>query len=384
MLDDTLLRDEFPQAPGLLYLNHAAVAPWPRRTGDAVAAFARENIFYGASRYPLFAEKEAQLRRQLQALINAPSTDDIALLKNTSEAISVAASGLRWRPGDNVVSTAEEFPSNRIPWEAQQEHGVSLKQVDVRGENPEQALMDACDERTRVLAVSSVQFSSGIRLDLAPLGEFCRRRGILFCVDAIQSIGAHALDVQAIRAHFVMADGHKWMLGPEGLALFYVCESVREELVLHQHGWHMTAAPDDFDSKDWRPAASARRFEAGSNNLLGIHALSASLELFEELGMAAVEAALAARVAYLMEGLARLPRVRLLTPAAPARRAGIVTFQADGADCRQLHQRLLARRVVCACRGGGIRFSPHFYTSHAVIDAALEALAEEIQETAPG
>ena len=166
MLNDNIIRNEFPQAAGLIYLNHAAVAPWPKRTREAVVAFAHENVTYGASRYHLFSEKESHLRRQVCKLINAPSVDDIALLKNTSEALSVVAAGIRWNSGDNVVTTAEEFPSNWIPWDAQKIHGVSLKQVDIRVEHPEQALMEACDSRTRVLTVSSVQFSSGIRLDL--------------------------------------------------------------------------------------------------------------------------------------------------------------------------------------------------------------------------
>ena len=218
MLDNNIIRDEFPQAEELKYLNHAAVAPWPKRTREAVVAFARENVTYGASRYHLFSEKENYLRLQIRKLINAPSIDDIALLKNTSEALSVVAAGIRWNRGDNVVTSAEEFPSNWIPWDAQKIHGVSLKKVDIRVQRPEQALIEACDNRTRVLTISSVQFSSGIKLDLELLGDYCKANDILFCVDAIQSIGAHELDVQKIRADFVMADGHKWMLGPEGMA----------------------------------------------------------------------------------------------------------------------------------------------------------------------
>ena len=375
-MDNALIRAEFPQAPGLIYLNHAAVAPWPRRAQEAVAAFAWENVVHGSSRPQRFIEREERLRQQLRQLLNAPSTDDIALLKNTSEAISVVASGVRWRQGDNVVTTAEEFPSNWIPWDAQP--GVSLRRVDIRGAAPEEALMAACDKRTRVLAVSSVQFSSGIRLDLAALGDFCAAGKILFCVDAIQSLGACQLDAQAIKAHFIMADGHKWLLGPEGLALFYACEAVRGELRLHQHGWRMVEAPGDYDAKSWRPAPSARRFEPGSPNMLGIHGLSASLSLFEELGYKEIEAALSAKVSRLMAGLAKLDRVRLVTPSAPQRRAGIVSFLIEGADCQALRQKLLENQVMCACRGGGLRFSPHFYTPDQDIDKALDILALSI------
>ena len=314
------------------------------------------------------------MRRQICKLINAPSVDDIALLKNTSEALSVVAAGIRWNSGDNVVTSAEEFPSNWIPWDAQKIHGVSLKKVDIRVEYPEQALMEACDHRTRILTISSVQFSSGIRLDLELLGDFCKANDILFCVDAIQSIGAHEIDVQKIRADFVMADAHKWMLGPEGLALFYINAAVRDALNLYQHGWHMTATPDDYDIQTWQPAKSAKRFEPGSNNLLGIHALSASLSLIEELGMQNIDKELNARISYLMDGLAAFGGISLLTPANSRQRAGIIAFQIAGIDLRELHKQLLQNQVICAYRGGAIRFSPHYYTSMQDIDNVLDIM----------
>ena len=374
MQNDNIINSEFPQAEGLIYLNHAGVAPWPARARDAVAEFARENVIYGASRHHLFNEKENRLRRQLRELINAPSVDDIALLKNTSEALSVVAAGIRWSPGDNVVTSAEEFPSNWIPWDAQKIRGVSLKKVDIRERPAEQALIDACDHRTRLLSISSVQFSSGIRLDLELLGKFCRTNNILFCVDAIQSIGAHRVDVRKIQADFVMADAHKWMLGPEGIALFYCNEAVREELDLYQYGWHMTTTPDDFDIRSWQASGTARRFEPGSGNMLGVYALSASLSLIESLGMAYIERELEARVSHLFERLAQNGRVRLVTPAQPGQRAGIVAFRVIGAEQETLLKRLLENGVICALRGGAIRFSPHYYNSTAQLDKALEIL----------
>ena len=256
-MEDTLIKREFPQEPGLIYLNHAAVAPWPARTRDAVQQFAAQNTQSGGRNYAHWLRKETEVRGQLQALINARCSDDIALLKNTSEALSVVAGGLDWRAGDNVVTSAEEFPSNRIPWQAQQGHGVTLKEIDIRGPEPEQALLDACDGHTRVLTISSVQYGSGIRLDLERLGSYCHEHGILFCVDAIQGIGAVTLDVQAIHADFVMADAHKWMLGPEGIALFYSRPEARERLQLHQYGWHMLEDMD-FAQRDWQAARAAR------------------------------------------------------------------------------------------------------------------------------
>jgi len=372
-MDDILIKHEFPQEPGLIYLNHAAVAPWPVRTREAVCHFADENIHSGAKNYPRWLQKETQLRHQLQALINAPSSADIALLKNTSEALSVVACGLDWQAGDNVVTSAEEFPSNRIPWQAQQRHGVLLKEIDIRVAHPERALLAACDARTRVLAVSSVQYGSGIRLDLETLGSYCREHNILFCVDAIQSIGAMSMDVQAIQADFVMADGHKWMLGPEGIALFYSRPEARDRLDLCQFGWHMVENTD-FGHRDWEVARSARRFECGSPNMLGIHALSASLSLLAEVGMEQVQRRVLNNTARLFDALGDIPGIRFLTPAAQARHAGIINFTIQDVDLASVHRELLHQQVICVHRGGGLRFSPHFYTAPEDISKAVEIL----------
>lgn len=378
MPDADLLQQEFPQEESLIYLNHAAVAPWPARTARAVQAFAGENVRSGARDYPRWMEREQQLREQCRRLINAPSTDDIALLKNTSEGLSVLAAGLDWREGDNVVTSDQEFPSNRVPWAAQSRHGVALREVSLHVDDPEAALMDACDARTRVLTISSVQFASGLRLDIARLGRFCRGHDIVFCVDAIQSLGAHAVDVEASLIDCLAADAHKWLLGPEGIALFYCRPELRERLTLYQYGWHMLRDAGDYGSRDTTPAATARRFECGSSNMLGIHALAASLSLFEEVGMDEVEARILANAGYLMGELERVPDVEVLTRRDPGRHAGILVFRTAGRDSAELHAELLRHNVFCAARGGGIRLSPHFYTPRHKLDKAIEIIAATI------
>jgi selenocysteine lyase/cysteine desulfurase len=377
-MPDALFAEEFPQVGGLIYLNHAAVAPWPLRTAEAVRAFAAENTRSGAQHYPRWLAREARLREQLRELVNAASVDDIALTKNTSEAISLVAEGIDWQAGDNIVTTTEEFPSNRIPWQAQAQRGVNLREVRINQPGPEQALIDACDRATRLLTVSSVQYGSGARLDLELLGAHCRKRGILFCVDAIQSLGAIACDVQASGADFVMADGHKWLLGPEGLALFYSRPEARDRLRLHQFGWHMVEAAGNFDQRDWRIAHSAQRFECGSPNMLGIHALSASLSLLLEIGMAEVSRRVLERSTYLYELLMGVSGIRFLTPVEERRRAGIINFTIAGCDPARLHRGLLDRNVICAHRGGGVRLSPHFYTSLQELDRAVACVSELI------
>lgn len=368
--------DEFPLDPGLCHLNHAGVAPWPRRAVEAVRRFAEVNGTLGSEPYAEWLAVEQRLRGRLARLIGAGSAPDIALAKSTSEALSIIAYGLDWRPGDNVVGIAEEFPSNRILWESLASRGVlwrALRLADAR--DPESDLLDLCDDRTRVVAVSWVQYARGLRLDLGRLGARCRERGILLCVDAIQGLGALPFDLAEIQADFVVADGHKWMLGPEGLALLYVRPELRDRLALHQFGWNMVENRGDYERRDWVPARDARRFECGSPNFLGIHALEASLSLIEDLGPRRIAAAIAERVDHVIDRIDDLG-LELLSPRAAERRAGIVTFRVPGIDAGHLYRRLMERRVLCAQRGGGIRFSPHFYTPIAVLDRAMDLVAE--------
>jgi len=366
---------EFPMNPDIHYLNHAAVSPWPVRTAEAVKQFAEENVISGATNYMDWLDVESRLRTQIKELLNAPSADEISLLKNTSEALSVVACGIDWYQGDNVVTIDQEFPSNRIVWEAQAQHGIEIRKVDVmKTDSPETVLTNACSENTRIMAISSVQYGTGLKLDLAKLGQFCRDNDIYFCVDAIQSIGAHDLDIQAIKADFVMADAHKWMCGPEGIALFYCRAEIREKLKLNQFGWHMVEEHGDYTRNSWSPANNARRFECGSPNMIGIHALSASLSLFADVGMSNIEKSVLKNTSYLIDKLNNIDGIELLTPASEQRRAGIVTFKIIGKDMTKIHANLMNNKVICANRLGGIRFSPHFYTGIENIDKSLEVL----------
>ena len=367
-----ILIEEFPLRSDLMYLNHAAVGVWPRRTAQAVQAFAEENMIQGAADYPQWMKVERELRGRLKRLINAVSTDDIALVKNTSEALSLIAYGLNWQAGDNVVSSDQEFPSNRIVWQSLQNQGVALRQADISGQHPEQAMIDLCDEHTRLMSISSVQYGTGLRMDLNALGAFCRTNHILFCVDAIQSLGAVQFDAQACFADFVVADGHKWMLGPEGLALFYSRPEARDQLHLSQYGWHMVQRAGDFDASDWVVASSARRFEPGSPNMLGIQALNASLSLLEEIGMAEIEARVLSQAKALMDWVTANDDLILLTPVQSQRFAGIVTFkhrQLDQLGHAELYRSLMQAGLVCAHRAGGIRLSPHFYSDISALSA---------------
>lgn len=375
------IADEFPLEDGLIYLNHAAVGVWPRRTAEAVQAFATENMWSGGKHYNKWQATEHELRQRVQRLINAPDVDDIAFLKNTSEGLSVIAYGLDWQAGDNVVSTDQEFPSNRIVWESLNTKGVTLKLADINSENPEDAIIALMDEHTRLLSVSSVQYATGFRLDLVKLGKACKEKGIFFCVDAIQSIGAVVFDVQDIQADAVIADAHKWLLSPEGIAIFYVNAAWRDKLQLNQFGWHMVEQYGNFDQKRWEPAKSARRFEPGSPNMLGIHALNATLSLFETLGKQTIENQVLKHTQNIMQHIENKQDWQLITPNLPERYAGITSFRHLGLTAQEhalIVQRLAEQNIVCSCRAGGIRLSPHFYTDESDIEKALLMLAKEV------
>lgn len=373
------MHPEFPISSEILYLNHAAVAPWPQRTVDAVARFARENGTRGAAGYSAWMKTETRLRERLAELIKASSPADIALAKSTSEALSIVAYGLDWEPGDSIVGIAQEFPSNRVVWESLSDQGVEYRQLDLYASSaPEDDLIALCDERTRLIAVSSVQYARGLRLNLERLSEFCASRDTLLCVDGIQGLGVLPFDLTRTQADFVVADGHKWMLGPEGVALLYVKPQLRPRLRLFQYGWHMVQHRGDYDREDWTPATDATRFECGSPNTLGIHALDASLSLLLETGMDAVHEAVAERVTRLIE-LIDQRGFELLSHRAQERRAGIVTFRIPGIEAKNLYRELMSRGVICAQRGGGIRFSPHFYTPEAVLERAIDITAEAVR-----
>jgi len=369
------MQNYFQLDDSIVYLNHAAVAPWPVATATAIKNFADENSQRGAQHYPRWMVIEAELREKLKQLINADSVADIALLKSTSEGLSFIAHGLSWSAGDNIVIPAEEFPSNRIVWQSLQHLGVEIRPVPItESANPEQDLIHAIDKNTRLLSCSSVQFARGLRLDLEPIGHACRQQQVLFCVDAIQSLGVFAFDVEAVQADFVVADGHKWMLGPEGLALFYCRDSAREQLQLHEFGWHMVENAHDFEQSDWSPAATAVRFECGSPNSLGTIGLNASLGVLLEVGIAQVTAQVLGNTEQLTKALQNMKNVRLLSPQTPSRQSGIVTFSKEDVETDAMYKYLMQSGVICAPRGGGLRLSPHFYTSAEKIDRALQLI----------
>lgn len=373
------IENDWQLSPELIHLNHAAVGPWPVRTKIAIQEFAEDNANLGSLHYLKWIETEAELRHQLKKIINAQSDSEISLLKNTSAGLSVIAYGLDWKKGDNVVISDQEFPSNYIVWESLKNKGVEIRYAHISVDNPENALIEKCDSNTRLLSVSSVQYATGLKLNLVPVGDYCEDNNILFCIDAIQSIGAHQFDVQACKADFVVADGHKWMLGPEGTALFYCREKNWPQLSLNQYGWRMVEDFLNFDNKQWQVATNGRRFECGSPNMLGIHGLHASLSLLLEIGIKNIQKLIDEKLKLIINLVSDIPDIKITSPIEVNRRAGIITFQSTKISTDALFEYLSKHNVFCAIRGGSIRFSPHYYTSDEKIIAAIKLVSQAQQ-----
>ena len=365
-------QEEFPVNDEVLYLNHAAVAPWPESARVAVSEFAMENTAYGATNYPQWTQTEQSLKDNLCQLIDAPQ-GSVALVKNTSEALSFVAAGIDWKPGDVVVISDQEFPSNRIVWESLAALGVEVVSVSLPWDAPERELLRAIAQKPKLVSVSAIQYATGLTLDLLSIGAACRENGVLFCVDAIQAVGVLPFSVQAVQADFAMADGHKWMLGPEGLGFFYVRPEVMDQLGLVKFGWHMVEDMGNYDAREWRPATDARRFECGSPNMLAACALKASTDLLLKVDITEVATRAVTNVLYLRE-LLEGQGASFINPLIQQRPSGILTFNFPGKDSAKLYKLLMENGIICANRGGGIRFSPHFHTTEDVMNDAVDAL----------
>ena len=368
---------EFPLQPELVHLDHAGVGPWPRRTVDAVIAFANENARDSTAQISRWKHIEFRLRQLCQQLINAKNASDIAFTKNTSEGLSIIGYGIPWRSEDNIVFARQEFSSNRVIWQSlQPRFGVEARAVDLHHTTvPEDALFNQVDSHTRLIAVSAVQYSTGLRMDIGKISEYCRHHDILLCVDAIQMLGAMPFDLNETPVDFVVADGHKWLLSPEGIGLFYCNPEIREQLRLNQFGWHMLERPEIHESLDWKAAESARRFECGSLNRLGIHAMCASLGLLLEVGITSIHEMIDENISYICEK-AKECNIDIISNMDQNRRSGIITIRHSNVDNQLLHKHLLKTGVLCAHRVNGIRFSPHFCTQIEQIEKAMDAISE--------
>jgi cysteine desulfurase/selenocysteine lyase len=361
--------DQFPVLENLIYLNHAGVAPLAKPAADAMQRLTEDACRWGSFHYSQWLEAYQGLRLAAARLIGA-LPEEIAIVKNTSEGIATLAMGLDWRPGDQVVVFREEFPANYLPWKRLEARGVRLRELSIL--DPLEAIEQAC-RGAKLLAVSFVQYLSGYRADLEAIGGLCRRHGCLFFVDAIQGLGAFPLDVRRAQVDALAADGHKWLLGPEGCGILFVRREVQERIEPVEFGWTNAARFDDYGNRDLTLRPDAGRYECGTLNTVGCFGLRAAIEFLLEIGIEPIGAAVQALGDRLAEGVAA-KGYELLGARSPATGAGIVSFRKDGMDSRAVVRHLKDRGIVVAARQGWVRASPHFYISPEQIDRLLEEL----------
>lgn len=372
----TTFRAAFPVTERWAYLDHAAVSPLPAPTRAAMLAWLDDVTANGVVHESRWLARVEEIRRQFGRLLGADPLD-LAFLKNTSEGIGLVAEGLPWQPGDNVVSVEGEYPANVYPWLNLADRGVTLRRVPTSdGRVSLDDLRAAIDDRTRIVTLSMVEFATGFRNDLDAVGGLCRERGVLCFVDAIQGLGVLPLDVSRTPIDFLAADGHKWLLGPEGAAIFWARRDCVERLHPVGVGWNSVVGAWDFSTIDFRLKPHAGRWESGTLNMGGILGLGASLDLLMEAGIDAV----GQRVLELTDRLcagAEAVGWGVYSSRRETERSGIVSLHVPtGNDPSAIVRALRRRGVVTNHRAGRLRVSPHAYNTPDEIDRLLDMLRE--------
>ena len=375
--DEALRLREFPVARETAYLAHAAVCPLPACARDAVSDYAAAGT--GGDQENFVPANLLRDTRQLASNLLGAKLCEIALVGPTSLGLSFIAQGIDWQPGDNIIVHGDDYPSNVYPWMALAEKGVKLKRIEpgAPGRIEPKDVFELIDPRTRMAALASCHYVSGYRIDIGAIGRELRSRGILFCVDGIQTVGAFPTPVEHV--DFLAADAHKWMLGPCSAGILYVKREMQDRLKPVVQGWHNLSCPDFIakETLDYKP--DARRYEAGTANLLGIVGHQASLQLLDALGLDKIAADLLAKRRLLLPELLAKGYDVLHADVPEANASGIVAFSKPGEDMAALQARLGQAGVTVSLRvmrGGSklIRLSPHFYNTPAELYQLLEAL----------
>ena len=374
-----------PVAKTLAYFDHAAVAPLPSVAAQAITSWLEEATNQGDLYWPKWAKRVEIIRRNAAKLIGA-SAEEIALTPNTSTSINFVAEGFPWKEGENIVTFANEFPSNLYPWMNLHSRGVNTRVVPVeQGIAEINRLFEACDEQTRLISLSWVSFSSGYRFTNEQLHEIVQeahRRGIYVMLDAIQGLGIFPLDVAELEIDFLAADGHKWMLGPEGAGLIYIRQQHLDLLRPLMVGWHSVANAFDFSNIDWKPRRQASRYEGGTQNMVGTLGYGASLELLQNLGVSTTVSPVADQIlAYTQSARSQLKELgaEIHGSSDVEHLSGITSFTIPNVDLAQLRSECMNIGVVLSHRDGRLRISPHAYNNQEDLERLLNLIRNSIQ-----
>ncbi len=369
-------RAAMPVTRSWIYFDHAAVGPLSKPAADAMSQFAQAVAASGDIFWPQWRRRLEEVRSRLAQGIGA-TVEEIAFMPNTTSAISLIAQSFPFQPGDNIVTLENEFPSNYYPWLCLEPAGVEVRRVPTpRGRVDLERLANACDKRTRIVTVSWIGFASGWRLNVADVADVAHSRGALLFLDAIQGLGVFPVNVATSQVDFLAADGHKWMLGPEGAGVLYIRREHLQRLRPLGLGWNSVPDPFSFEIQfQWRDAAA--RYEGGSHNLAGFVAWGASLDLLASQGWSPDTSPLADRVLDLADYAAERIRERggeLLFDRDTDHRSAIVTFRWPSTSPADLRKRCRDAGIAVSVRGGGLRISPHAYNQRDEVDRLIDVL----------
>lgn len=367
---------EFDIVADKTYFDHAAMSPLPRRVEQTLCSFHRTRAESGGM-FSDWWDRAEQVRRQTAELIGA-GADEIAFVANVSMGINVVAQGLEWEPGDNVVITDLEFPSNVYPWLNLERRGVEVRYWKNRGGRFSLSDLEALlDRRTRIVSVSHVIAGNGYKNDIDAISELCRKKEVLFFVDAIQSIGVHELHVGETPCDFLVGGYYKWLFGPEGLAFLYVNKERLPELKTAFAGWAGMDDKFNYTEFKFQPHESARKFELGNLNYSAIHGAGEALNMIRELGTDRIRRRVMSLAAHLRSRISNIENVRLISDFPEPNRSQIVLVGCPQA--KRVHKALHDRGIVTNYRAG-LRISPHFYNTEQEVEFLAEQLEIAVRE----
>jgi cysteine desulfurase/selenocysteine lyase len=371
-LDIDALRREFPIVNELVYLNSAATGPISLPCQRAMNRQTDERLRFGNLKLKDWEQGAEEVRAKLAQLINVETTG-VGFVKNTSDAISIIATGLDWRPGDNIVLAQSDFPSNFHAWLRAREHGVEIRFVaDRGGRTCIDDIRPLVDKKTRLVSLSFVRFDTGFRIDLAALGEICRATNTLLMVDVIQGLGALRVDASANGISILVCGSHKWMMGPMGIGFLYINNDALSQVRVNQLGWKNVV--DAFGlSSPVEMVPGARRFESGTENWTGILGLGAALKLYNDFGTDVAQTRVLMLNDYLRNGLKRAA-YEVLSPGDVNERSGVLICRSTSHDAATVTKRLANENIIVVPRGAGVRIAPHYFNTTAELDQLFAAL----------
>ncbi len=374
-MDVLSARELFPATHHLVYLNHAGSSPSPIPVRDAMTGLIHELSSGGFLIGPKIGEIRDSTACCAAKLVNGDSKR-VAIVRNTTHGITLAAEGLPWEAGDNIVCANVEFPANVYPWLSLEGRGVETRFArEVDGRVPIREVERLVDERTRVVALSFVEFSNGYRNDLVALGKLCRDAGAFFVVDGIQGLGALPLDMEAACIDLMSAGGHKWLAGPMGVGVAVLSERAMEEIVPPIIGWLGVCHPLDFLDYNQSLAPDAHKFDTGSPNLVGLWGLEAALAHILDVGIGPIEARVKELTDRLVTGLGELG-CDVASPRGEGEWSGIVSFRPCRGTSRELQKHLTERKVITSLRGDLVRVGCHYWNNEEDVDTCLNVIGE--------